>query len=104
MLSIFSCYLFLSLLYFFFFFKQKTAYEMPKCLEFRRVLFRSGVAQHVAQDRCAGIAIVGAGEAGAAILRDMLGNPGAGLVPVAVLDDDPRAQGRKLMGDRKSVG
>src|SRR6201991_196505 len=24
-----------------FFFKQKTAYEMPKCLEFRRVLFRS---------------------------------------------------------------
>src|SRR5205814_3443290 len=25
----------------FFFFKQKTAYEMPKCLEFRRVLFRS---------------------------------------------------------------
>src|SRR5262245_65721264 len=26
---------------FFFFFKQKTAYEMPKRLEFRRVLFRS---------------------------------------------------------------
>src|ERR1035438_10909609 len=24
-----------------FFFKQKTAYEMPKCLEFRLVLFRS---------------------------------------------------------------
>jgi FlaA1/EpsC-like NDP-sugar epimerase len=44
------------------------------------------------------IAIVGAGEAGATILRDMLGNPGAGFVPVAVLDDDPRAQGRKLMG------
>src|ERR1035438_1690909 len=28
----------------FFFFKQKTAYEMPKLLEFRRVLFRSGKA------------------------------------------------------------
>src|SRR5205814_4794784 len=27
--------------YVFFFFKQKTAYEMPKWLEFRRVLFRS---------------------------------------------------------------
>src|SRR5205814_3681361 len=27
--------------YIFFFFKQKTAYEMPKWLEFRRVLFRS---------------------------------------------------------------
>src|SRR5262245_65329740 len=25
----------------FFFFSQKTAYELPKCLEFRRVLFRS---------------------------------------------------------------
>src|SRR5438034_11533689 len=25
----------------FFFFKQKTAYEIPVCLEFRRVLFRS---------------------------------------------------------------
>src|SRR5205814_2945727 len=25
----------------FLFFKQKAAYEMPKCLEFRRVLFRS---------------------------------------------------------------
>src|SRR5215472_6082924 len=30
-----------SILQIFFFFKQKTAYEMPKCLEFRRVLFRS---------------------------------------------------------------
>src|SRR5882724_13526262 len=29
----------------FFFFKQKTAYEMPKGLEFRRVLFRSGAAR-----------------------------------------------------------
>src|SRR5262245_65024301 len=29
---------------FFFFFKQKTAYEMPKRLEFRRVLFRSNAA------------------------------------------------------------
>src|SRR5205814_8023646 len=28
-----------------FFFKQKTAYEMPKCLEFRRVLFRSAPRQ-----------------------------------------------------------
>src|SRR5215467_14999085 len=26
---------------FFFFFKQKTAYEITRCLEFRRVLFRS---------------------------------------------------------------
>src|SRR5205814_4576769 len=31
-------------LLFFFFFKQKTAYELPKWLEFRRVLFRSSLA------------------------------------------------------------
>src|SRR5438045_7896282 len=30
-----------ALCFLFFFFKQKTAYEMPKWLEFRRVLFRS---------------------------------------------------------------
>src|SRR5947199_6193668 len=30
-----------SMLFFFFCLKQKTAYEMPKCLEFRRVLFRA---------------------------------------------------------------
>src|SRR5215831_17658127 len=30
----------------FFFFKQKTAYEMPKGLEFRRVLFRSIGGEH----------------------------------------------------------
>src|SRR5256885_10116779 len=28
---------------FFFFFKQKTAYEITRCLEFRRVLFRSRI-------------------------------------------------------------
>src|SRR5436309_5892262 len=31
----------------FFFFKQKTAYEIFTCLEFRRVLFRSGSARAV---------------------------------------------------------
>ena len=30
---------------FFFFFKQKTAYEITVWLEFRRVLFRSGVTE-----------------------------------------------------------
>jgi FlaA1/EpsC-like NDP-sugar epimerase len=44
------------------------------------------------------IAVIGAGEAGAAIVRDMLANPDAGFVPVAVLDDDTRTQGRRLMG------
>ena len=33
----------MGMLYFFFFFKQKTAYEITRWLEFRRVLFRSVV-------------------------------------------------------------
>src|SRR5262249_56283921 len=32
----------------FFFFKQKTAYEIGQCLEFRRVLFRSATVRAVA--------------------------------------------------------
>src|ERR1035438_10727890 len=35
--------------YFFLFFKQKTAYEMPKCLDFRRVLFRSNYRRDIRQ-------------------------------------------------------
>ncbi|MDQ4130911.1 MAG: polysaccharide biosynthesis protein [Actinomycetota bacterium] len=44
------------------------------------------------------VAVMGAGDSGAAIVRDMLRSPEAGLVPVAVLDDDPRKQGRSLHG------
>ncbi|MGH3371523.1 MAG: formyltransferase family protein, partial [Nocardioidaceae bacterium] len=44
------------------------------------------------------VAVVGAGEAGATIVRVMRRNPSAGLVPVAVLDDDPRTHGRSLAG------
>ncbi len=44
------------------------------------------------------VAVVGAGESGAAIVRDMLRSPDAGLLPVVVLDDDPRKQGRALHG------
>lgn len=44
------------------------------------------------------VAVMGAGESGAMIVRDMLRSPEAGLVPVTVLDDDPRKQGRSLHG------
>lgn len=44
------------------------------------------------------VAVLGAGEAGADLVRDMLRNRAAGLVPVAVLDDDPRTHGRLLSG------
>src|SRR3989454_6995413 len=52
---------------FFFFFKQKTAYEITRCLEFRRVLFRSrrdgerrllhaGAAEHAERAHVAAVA------------------------------------------------
>jgi FlaA1/EpsC-like NDP-sugar epimerase len=44
------------------------------------------------------VAVVGAGEAGAAIVREMKANPTEGLRPVVMLDDDPRKQGLSLLG------
>ncbi|MBV8462145.1 MAG: polysaccharide biosynthesis protein, partial [Acidimicrobiales bacterium] len=44
------------------------------------------------------VAVVGSRDAGAAAIREMLRSPGAGLVPVAVFDDDPRAHGLSMMG------
>lgn len=43
------------------------------------------------------VAVVGAGEAAAAIIRDML-EAAEGPLPVAAVDDDPRKQGRSLHG------
>jgi len=44
------------------------------------------------------VAIIGSRDTGAAAIREMLRSPGAGLVPVAVFDDDPRAHGLSLLG------
>jgi FlaA1/EpsC-like NDP-sugar epimerase len=44
------------------------------------------------------VAVVGAGEAGAAIVRDLRRLPENDRVPVVVVDDDPRKQGRSLLG------
>jgi FlaA1/EpsC-like NDP-sugar epimerase len=44
------------------------------------------------------VAVVGSRDAGAAAIREMLRSPGAGLVPVAVFDDDTRAHGLSMMG------
>jgi FlaA1/EpsC-like NDP-sugar epimerase len=44
------------------------------------------------------VAILGAGEEAAVVLRAMLDDPRSGLVPVVILDDDPRKQGRSLRG------
>ena len=44
------------------------------------------------------VAVIGSRDAGAAAIREMLRNPEAGLFPVAVFDDDPRAHGLSLLG------
>lgn len=42
--------------------------------------------------------IVGAGDAGAAVLRELKHHPEAEMVPVGLVDDDPAKQGRSLLG------
>src|SRR5579883_3124266 len=42
--------------------------------------------------------VVGAGEAGTLVARELLRSPEAGLVPVGFLDDDPRKQRASLLG------
>ncbi len=44
------------------------------------------------------VLVIGAGESGAAILRDLARTAGSGLVAVAALDDDPRKQHLSLCG------
>ena len=44
------------------------------------------------------VAVIGSGDAGASVLREMLRNPSDGLYPVAVFDDDRRTHGLSLMG------
>jgi FlaA1/EpsC-like NDP-sugar epimerase len=44
------------------------------------------------------VAIVGAGDAGASIVREMRRQGETDRVPVAIVDDDPRKQGRSMLG------
>lgn len=54
------------------------------------------------------IAIIGAGDAGALMVKEMQSNPHLGMVPVVFLDDDPHKQGMLIhgvpvIGDRKQI-
>jgi FlaA1/EpsC-like NDP-sugar epimerase len=53
-----------------------------------------------ASPTCTRVLVLGAGQAGAALVADMLSHPEAGVVPVGLLDDDPRKQGRQVHGVR----
>jgi FlaA1/EpsC-like NDP-sugar epimerase len=44
------------------------------------------------------VAVVGGGDAGASIVREMRRQPDPDRVPVVIVDDDPRKQGRAMLG------
>ena len=44
------------------------------------------------------VAVIGAGSAGASIVREMNRSASTGMTPVVIVDDDPRKQGRALLG------
>lgn len=46
------------------------------------------------------VLVVGAGEAGSMVVREMLRHPEAGLYPVGFLDDDPNKRGQTIAGIR----
>jgi FlaA1/EpsC-like NDP-sugar epimerase len=45
-----------------------------------------------------GVLIVGAGDGGQLVLREILRNPGLGLTPVGFVDDDPTKRGQRIDG------
>jgi FlaA1/EpsC-like NDP-sugar epimerase len=71
----------------------------PMC--FGAIRFQSrifSVRRHPETSKRSRVLVVGAGEAGAMILRDIRRNRALDLDPVAVVDDDPRKVGRVLGG------
>lgn len=44
------------------------------------------------------VLIIGAGEAGEMVVREMLNHPEAGLEPVGFIDDDPKKKGKHILG------
>jgi FlaA1/EpsC-like NDP-sugar epimerase len=67
-------------------------------IRFQARLF--GFRRRAMQTDLTRVLVVGAGEAGALLLQDLLENPRLGLDPVGVVDDDPRKFGLTLRGVR----
>ena len=70
----------------------------------RTVLERGGVrgirARHDARD----VLIVGAGDGGQTLLREMARNPALGYRPIGFVDDDPRKRGMRVANGLKVLG
>lgn len=72
-------------------------------LGFGAVRFQSrlfAVRRRIAEEGGTRALLMGAGDAGAMVLRDILRHPELGLQPVGLIDDDPRKSGRSLQGVR----
>ncbi len=65
-------------------------------LRFQSRLF--GFHRRSVKDPPARVLMVGAGDAAATVVRDILRDPSLGLQPVGIVDDDPRKVGRALHG------
>lgn len=61
-----------------------------------RHLHESRMTRAVTPDKRKRVLVIGAGEAGSLIVRELLRHPETGLKPVAFLDDDPAKQGQRL--------
>jgi FlaA1/EpsC-like NDP-sugar epimerase len=65
-------------------------------IRFQSRLF--AIRRRIAQEEGTRILVVGAGDAGEMLVRDILRRPESGLVPVGFVDDDPKKVGRRLHG------
>jgi FlaA1/EpsC-like NDP-sugar epimerase len=67
-------------------------------LRFQSRLF--AVRRRIAEEERTRVLIMGVGDAGAMLLRDILRSPEVAMQPVGLIDDDPRKRGRSLQGIR----
>jgi FlaA1/EpsC-like NDP-sugar epimerase len=65
-------------------------------IRFQSRLF--GFRRRSAETRPSRVLLVGAGDAGSLVVKDLRRNPSLGLIPVGIVDDDPRKWGKSLHG------
>lgn len=73
-----------------------TVFLLLAALHFSQQIYNSSV--QAAQADAKRVVIVGAGDAGAAVARDLLSRRQTGIRPVALVDDDPGKRGTRICG------
>lgn len=63
-----------------------------------RILFETQSTNKEIQRRARRVLVVGAGDAGALVVREMQKNPQTNLIPVSFIDDDPTKQKQEIHG------